>query len=377
MSAATACAPPVSEARRIAEAGAHRADLDRCLAAPTVRALTEAGFPRHFVPRAFGGAAGGFTDCLERVAELSEGCAAAGWCASLFAAHARMAGFLPAEGQARVWRDGPDARIAAVVVPSGEAARTGDGWSLSGTWQFVSGVDFADWALLACREPETGAIRFFAVPRDAWAVEDTWYTVGLRGTGSRTVHVDAVFVPGHLTFAQADLLAGRADPALSEPCHAVPFRLVNGLTMVAPALGAARGALAAWTRWIARKTEVSMGSVVRAAERPTVQSALARASAAIDSAGLLLERVARAADSEGAGAQDLVPRSHRDHAIAADLLATAVESLMRACGARGQAEGSPVERAWRDVHAAASHAALQFDSNAALYARHVLGERQS
>ena len=76
-----------------------------------------------------------------------------------------------------------------------------------------------------------------------------------------------------MSFTQADLLAGQADPKLSEACHAVPFRLVNGLTMLGPALGAARGALAAWTRWIATKTEVSMGTVVHAAERPGVQPA--------------------------------------------------------------------------------------------------------
>ena len=126
-----------------------------------------------------------------------------------------------------------------------------------------------------------------------------------------------------------------------------------------------------------RSASACSGTVVHAAERPGVQSALARASAAIDGAGLLLGRIAAVADSREPVPAGVVPRSHRDYAIAADQLAGAVETLLRASGSRGQAAGGPVERAWRDVHAAASHAALQFDSNAALYARHVLKEARS
>ncbi|MER5659954.1 acyl-CoA dehydrogenase family protein [Streptomyces mirabilis] len=354
---------------------ARLADGERVLSPEAVRAITEAGFPRHFVPRRFGGDAGTFTEFVAGVTEVAAGCAAAGWCASLYASHARLAAYLPARGQAEVWREGPDARVSAGFVPTSTAARAPGGWVLNGTWNFISGVDFADWVLLSAWEPEPAErrLRFFAVPRGVCEVRDTWFTVGLRGTGSKTVVLGDVFVPEHRAFPQAVLLAGTAPEAEPARCHAVPFRLVNGLTMVTPALGAADGALHAWSRWIASRTEVLMGRAVPSAEKASVQSALARSSAAVEAASLLIGRITATADADAEVPADAVPRSHRDYAVVAESLMDAVDRLQRESGARGQAEGSPVERAWRDVHAAAGHAALQFDSNAAVYARHMLG----
>ncbi|MEU2287237.1 acyl-CoA dehydrogenase family protein [Streptomyces sp. NPDC013178] len=364
----SAAAPGV---RRTVSPLARQADRDRRLDPEAVEAITEAGFPRHFVPRRFGGTAGTFTDFTEAVTEVAQGCAAAGWCASLFASHARLAAYLPAAGQEELWANGPGARVSAGFVPGDSAAPAPGGWTLNGTWNYISGVDFADWVLVSAWEPDPAEkrLRFFAVRRQDCEVRDTWFTVGLRGTGSRTIVLEDVFVPRERTFAQAVLLAGTAPETAPARCHDVPFRLVNGLTMVTPALGAATGALHAWSEWIARRTEVLMGRTVRAGEKASVQSALARSSAAVEAAGLLIGRIAGEADA-GAGS---VPRNHRDFAVVAESLTDAVDRLQRESGARGQMEGAPVELAWRDVHAAASHAALQFDSNAAVYARHVFG----
>ncbi|MDC0772587.1 acyl-CoA dehydrogenase family protein [Streptomyces sp. HD] len=364
-------------AEPVREAAARRAaaaDRDRILDPEVIRALKDAGFPAHFVPRRFGGASGTFTAFLDAAALVAEGCAAAGWCAALFATHARLAAYLPVEAQRELWAQGPDTLVSAGFVPSGTVSAAAGGWTLSGSWSYISGVDFADWALLAAWEPDPAErrLRFFAVPRRDFTVRDTWFTTGLRGTGSRTVELDGVHVPAHRTVAQAVLLAGRAPDTPPARCHDVPFRLVNGIALVAPALGAARHALHAWTEWIAGKTEVLMGRTVAAADKGSVQSALARTSAALDAAGLLLRRIAADADADAPPDPGAVPRSHRDYAVVAESLRDAVDRLQRASGAGGQAEGGPVERAWRDVHAAASHAALQFDANAAVYARHAL-----
>ncbi|MEU4349631.1 acyl-CoA dehydrogenase family protein [Streptomyces sp. NPDC023838] len=362
-------------ARPVVAGHARSADRERVLAPEAVQAITAAGFARHFVPRRFGGAAGTFTDFVGAVTEVAAGCTSAGWCAALFASHARMAAYLPARGQQEIWREGPDARVSAGFVPTTTATAAPGGWLLDGSWNFISGVDFADWILLSAWEldPAEKRLRFFAVPRAACEVQDTWFTVGLRGTGSKTVVLSEVFVPEHRSFSQAVLLAGTAPETEPARCHAVPFRLVNGLTMVTPAVGAAQGALDAWSRWIARKSEVLMGRTVPSAEKASVQAALARSSAAVETAALLIGRIAATADAAGEVTPDAVPRSHRDYAIVAESLQDAVDRLQRESGARGQAEGSPVERAWRDVHAAGSHAALQFDSNCAVYARHTLG----
>ena len=370
-------ATAAEEARAVAADHAAAADNDRRLAAPVIEAITRAGFPRLFVPRRFGGASACHGDLLRQVSTVAESCASAGWCASLFASHARMAAFLPLEGQQDLWRDGPDVLISAAVIPGGEVAQRGSMWALTGEWGFVSGIDHANWVLVSGWEPDTTErrLRFFAVPRQDVGVKDTWFTTGMRGTGSKTVVLNDVAVPAYRSFAQQDMLAGNPDSDI--PFLRVPFRLVNGLTMIAPALGATRGALRRWATWVAGKTEVSMGRVVQARDKATVQATLARSAAAIDAAELLMDRIAGLADACRPVPPEAVARSHRDYAVVAEYLVEAMERLFRASGARGQMTDGPVERAWRDVHAATSHAALQFDSNAAVYAGDVLGGSHS
>ncbi|NED80345.1 hypothetical protein G3I76_09635, partial [Streptomyces sp. SID11233] len=88
------------------------------------------------------------------------------------------------------------------------------------------------------------------------------------------------------------------------------------LTMATPAVGAASGALSAWSRRMVDRTEVVMGRAVRVREKAGARFAVTRSSAEVDAAALLLRRIAATADSSGPWTTDLVVRSHRDHAVA-------------------------------------------------------------
>src|SRR5690606_3014761 len=182
----------------------------------------------------------------------------------------------------------------ASVGAAGRVEAVAGGWRLSGEWTFASGASDAEWILLgglAPREPSP-EYRFFLVPRKDYRVVDTWFNLGLRGTDSNAVVLSDVFVPTEHSYPNADLASGRA-PAFADACHRVPFKAVNGLTFIGPALGAAQGAVTAWSAWIAGKREVTGG---RTRDSEIVQLALARASAGIDAARLLAERAAAVAD---------------------------------------------------------------------------------
>ncbi|MER7946455.1 acyl-CoA dehydrogenase family protein [Streptomyces sp. NPDC096079] len=343
-----------------------------------VRAMTAAGLARHFVPRRWGGTAGRFTDLLDTVAGIGAACASTAWCGVLLASHGRLAAHLPAEGRRDLWGESPDVRVAAAVVPpAGRLVRAPGGWHLSGEWAFASGVEHADWVLLASLDHSGGgapAYRVLAVPRERVGMRETWDAVGLRATGSHSVTVDGVFVPEHRTFVREALVAGVTD-ADAAPCHRVPYQLVAALLFAAPALGVARGALEAWTRLIGPR-RLPDGRPLT--EDPTVQQTLARCAAEIEAARLLLEAAAARADAVGSGGPSGAARpapaavaaalNQRDAAVAVDLLTGAVERLMRTAGARGLQAGGGLERAWRDIHAIAAHAALQPAPAAAAYA---------
>ena len=369
-------APVLDDLLRLAERSTALLDHRRGLTPALAAEISAAGFARHFVPRRWGGTAGLFHPLADAVASLAQACASTAWCASLYAAHGRLASYLPEQGQREVWGESPDVRIAAALAPPAaeavaECRDALDGWRLDGTWFLVSGVGQADWVLLAgpCAEGRGPGQRLFAVPVAAVDVLDTWRNSGLRGTGSNTVMLGDVFVPEHRTFTIAEL--GRVRPGDAH-CHAVPFQLTAPLQFAAPVLGAARGALRDWTRVMAGKRRPD-GRPAR--ESAAVQQVLAEASAQIHAAELLLCHAADRADTavyrteQGPGAP--LPASaenQRDLAVAAGLCTSAVARLFQTAGARCQSEEHPLQRRWRDVSAAAGHVALDLEAAAAAYA---------
>lgn len=385
------------------------ADLDRCLAPEVVDALTRAGFSRHFVPRRWGGDEETFGALLTRAAAVGEACASAAWCAALYAAHGRFAAYLPYEGQRDLWVTSPDVRIAAgIMPPTGTAVRVDAGWRLHGEWSCVSGVGSADWVLLAAVEQDQRptataadrrrvegdtpgvrsgpsaagrrrvgrdapgdqpAVRVFAVPAADVRVLDSWHATGVRGTGSHTVAASGVLVPVHRSFPLAELLAGAPGEGRAR-CHAVPAMLGGGLIFTAAGLGAARHALAAWTRWAVRPS--GPDGVAPLPADGAARAALARSSAETEAARLLLEAAAgRVDDVDPADARataQAVALNRRDTAVAMDLLVGAVERLFRTGGAHAREDDGELQRCWRDLHTIAAHGLLRLGPAADAYA---------
>ncbi|MFF3909992.1 oxidoreductase [Streptomyces sp. NPDC001848] len=353
--------PSTRELTEVARRDCLATELRRSLTPDVAAAVTHAGFPRHFVPLRWGGAAGEFAPLVAGAAAVAEACASTAWCAALYAAHGRLAAYLPIAGQREIWGNGPDVRIAAAVVPpQGSAVAEGGGWRLDGAWRPASGVEHADWVLLASwTHGDAGREhRIFAVPRSELSVTDTWHTSGLRGTGSNTVTARGVRVPEHRSFTLDALLRPLADAAR---CHTVPFPMVAALIFAAPLLGTARGALRTWTE------ELADGRP----PHPATHSVLAQASGQVHAAGLLLDGAAGRAD-HGDITPLAVAENRRDATMAAALCREAVDTLFRASGMRGQAQDSALQRAWRDATAAAAHGTLDPDAAARAYAEAVL-----
>jgi two-component flavin-dependent monooxygenase len=340
------------------------ADAGRRLSLPVQRALIEAGFARHFVPAEHGGAGGSFSLLLDALVEVGKGCASAAWCGLIVASSGRIAAFLPERGRCEVWDSGADTAIATALAPAGDARRVDGGWRVSGEWGFVSHVDAAEWVFVCVRAPhEQGPQPLFcALHRGSYTIRDTWFTTGMRGTGSNTVAADGVFVPDHLTFPQSDLLTGTCrHPA--GPTYTVPLLAAMPPLFAAPTLGAAFTALDAWVALMAGKSADGLPG-------ESARLTLVRCTARLDAARLLLEEACRTTDA-GVLTPDDVLRNARNAAMAADLTLTAVDELFRSAGTAAQAESSPLQRIWRDTHAATQHNVLRFQWSSGQLAEHV------
>ena len=221
-------------------------ELSRRLPPPIVEAMKAAGIFGMAVPRAWGGPELDPLMQFRVIEALGMADGSVGWCAMIGCDTGYVTAFLD-QGVARAMY--PDTLVAtgAAATPTGRAIAEPGGYRVSGHFPFVSGCQHCEWLWAGCTVIEDGAARIDGngvpatrqcfVHLSECEILDTWYTTGLRGTGSNDVVVRDQFVPAERTFSFQD-------PALVKrpgPLYAFPLMFLAKGT--APALGVARHAV--------------------------------------------------------------------------------------------------------------------------------------
>ena len=161
------------------------------------------------------------------IADITSHDSAAGWCA-LIGSHesAWVASRLPDSAVERVFADSKTRWpvTCGSIAPEGVAEQVEGGWMVSGRWGWASGIHHSDYVLAQCRipsqEPEPGKpppLVTVAAPKSDVVVEDTWHTLGMRGTGSTHYRYDNVFVPDEMCLAGFERPPLRGDGWLARP----------------------------------------------------------------------------------------------------------------------------------------------------------------
>jgi alkylation response protein AidB-like acyl-CoA dehydrogenase len=374
-----------AEIRVFVREQAERTETERKVSAEAVARMRDAGLFKIMQPAAYGGYEYGFDALVETAAVVGAGCGSAGWVFSLCAVHQWLAALFPKQAQDEYFAD-PDVVAAGSYAPVGKAVPVDRGYRLSGNWSFTSGCDHAHWLLLGGMIPPAGEgapprPAFFFLPRADIRFDDTWFTMGLAGTGSKNTIADDVFVPGHRVVAVADLLAGTTPGAQihDNPLYRQSMLATIPFTLVAPILGVAEGALADFVDMA--KVRTTRGAVAggnsRMAEFATIQSRVAEATGSIDAARLsifnALEKASAAAIAGEPADRDLRLRNRLAQAFSMRLLVQAVDAVFLASGGQGIFTGKPIQRAWRDAHAGAVHVSLNWDAVSTMYGQFALG----
>lgn len=375
-----------ARAQAVAEVARERAletETARRVSGNLIGLMRDADLLRIMQPKIFGGYELGYDIFVDLVSIIAAGDGSTGWVYSLGAVHQWLIACFPIEAQHDVWDDNRDAIAAASYAPSGEASAVPGGYRLSGRWSFSSGVDNADWGFLGGFIAIEGAKKpaFFLVPRNAYTVDDDWFTMGLAGTGSKTIVVADAFVPSHRIATFSDLLSGKGPgtKANPNPVYRQPMLAVVPLCLLAPVLGMAKGALQSFIDQVSGRTTrgAVAGGSNRMAEFPTVQLRVAEATGCIEAARLMIDRDVRStAEIARSGREadiSLRLRNRLTHAFAAKLLVQAVDAVFAAAGGSALGLQHPVQRFWRDIHAAGSHISLNWDAVGSMYGQHVFG----
>src|SRR5262245_29112468 len=249
---ARALAPVVAQWR---DAG----EQERHVPRPLFEVLCDAGIFSMSVPKAVGGAEADDETVWQVIEELARQDGSVGWNVMIASGAAIIASYLPATALREVYGGGPNTVIAGALPPQGAAIPVPGGYRLTGRWTFASGCHQADWmlgtsAVMAHGTPRLRPdgrpdIRTFCLPISACEILDTWYTAGLRGTGSHDWQVTDVFVPEEQSFPV--LFDGPSTPG----CLSVrDFAAYNGPRVAAVALGIARDAIDAFMALARTKT---------------------------------------------------------------------------------------------------------------------------
>jgi len=362
------------------EARASEAETLRRIPDATIEDLRNAGLMKALQPARYGGYELDPVVLYRAARRIGEVCGSTAWVFAVLGVHPWQLGLFPDAAQADVWGDDDRVLVASTYAPVGKITPAEGGFRISGRWPYSSGSDHCDWVLLGgidASDPEALDMRTFLLPRSDYEVIDTWNAVGLKGTGTNDILVRDAFVPEHRTLSFAD--TGRCEC----PGHAVnaaalyrlPFASVFASTIASAALGTARGALAAYRSVLAERFKIAYGEAAR--EDPHAQVKLAQAHSMVDAAWLQLERNIESVHE--AARRGEVPglleraRLRHDQAYGVSRAIEAADLCFESSGGSVLRDGHPLQRFWRDVHAARQHAINDYERAATLYGRALLG----
>jgi alkylation response protein AidB-like acyl-CoA dehydrogenase len=329
-------------------------------------ALRESGLTRVLTPKKFGGLELSPSAHIWACAEIGQVCSSASWVLMVCVAHDYIVGRFPEECQKEVYEGDADNLLAGCLQPQGMVERVPGGWRLKGRWQFGSGCDHSPWFILGAKLIDPTAddhlIYHVIVPRADVELDDTWHTLGMRGTGSKDLVVRDALIPEHRAMPTFPTFLGLS-PHAKSPTFRLPVYAGLASMLSGSVLGMAeRGLKAFIDKTLVRK---SAYGVVKA-ESTAMQRRVAESGAEIAQARRLLENICERFDV--AMVADQVPMSDRDRiqfrwdaAYVAELSRRAIERIYASAGAHGLYEGNPVLRAYRDVVTACHHAVVDFD----------------
>ena len=354
----------------------------RKLTPAVMEALNRQGLVRYLQPRAWGGMELPFLAYFDIPEMLSRGDISVGWTVDNLASHHRNLATFDPQAQEEVWGSNPDAGIASgIAYPQGRGVPAKDGIVLSGEWSFSSGTDHSDWSLLACIVRDGDKILdylFCLLHRTQYEVVDDWHTLGMRATSSKSVRCKDVFLPAYRSVSMYVAREGHSWPGLNthrNPHYRVPLSALGGHGIGACLIGNARAALETAIDLVKSRSTNYTGARMR--DFQTVQLRIGAAGAKIDAAYLLLRNdcleVQRMYEEGGAPDIETRLRYKRNAAMGVKLCVEAVDSLHEMAGGNGIYDHHPLQRMFRDMHAAAGHFSFSVDAQLPPWGLVVLG----
>ena len=262
------------------------------------------------------------------------------------------------------------------LAPAGEAEQVDGGWIVNTRSSFASGIHTADYVLaqsfIAGVEAEAGQPRptvTLAAPREEAVIEDTWHTLGLRGTGSAHYRFDHLFIPDAMRLENLDRppLRGQGFVTRPNPIFLVP-------AMYATSVGIARRALEEFASHAPSRNRQGYRALI--ADRERVQHDIGQAQAmleAIEGYGHRLSELLHDTPIDTADeAVKLCDRARSAYRWCNQTAERIVQIVHEHMGGADVYETSTIQRLLRDIQTSSQHV-MPGDSAYVRLGRHRLG----
>lgn len=339
----------------------------------TISDLQRVGFFKLLLKKEYGGLETDLKTFFHSQLEISKHCMSTAWACGIIAVHAYQMALMDKKAQDEVYAN-PNALIASAYAPMGKVEPVEGGFMFSGRWAWNSGGDHCTWSFLGGIVPGEG-YRTFLLPRSYYRLEDTWHSMGLKGTGSNDVVIDTpVFVPEYRTHKQMDGFLGNnpGNDYTDNPLYSIPWAQLFVRVVNTPAIGALDRAV----KLFVKNLKTSSYDPSKGGSDPDTLNRIARAANTVDELTCILDRNLDSMANGHLSLEDRIKFRYQA-SLVIDRCIEAVDLLMDSAGGRSVYLGSELQQLFLDIHTARAHVANNPTTFGRNYANNLLGAKNT
>jgi alkylation response protein AidB-like acyl-CoA dehydrogenase len=360
---------------------ADKAEELRKVPTENIELLQKVGLHKAFLPKAYGGYEISLPEFGDCIAALAGACCSTAWAFSLLCTHNHQIAMFPKQLQDEVWKDNPDAMASSSIAPFGRYEETDGGIIFNGEMKWSSGCDHAQWAIVGfLRDNAEGAkdYCFAVIPASDYNIEDDWYSMAMKGSGTKTLIIKNAFVPEHRIQKAKDMMEGKSAGYGLYPDSKLfysPYRPYFASGFAAMALGTAERMLEVYKEVTSNRVRAYTGAKVHAAIPAILRTG--ESTHQILAARAFLEKTweEHAEYAEAHRYPDRYTLAHwrTNQAYAVKMCIEAVDRMFNAIGANNWLLDKEAQRIFRDCHMCGAHAYTDYDVCAQIIGREVMG----
>jgi alkylation response protein AidB-like acyl-CoA dehydrogenase len=371
--------------RPMLQANAAQGEQQRTPTEEVVNALLELNLFAQITPTRWGGLGLSSTATARINGEVAKGDPAVAWVLSIVNGTTWIASLTSDALQEELFGNGLP-RVCSAVTPPGTAVPVEGGYIVNGKWPYCSGSRQATWAQLGVMRMNKDGTKspgcMAYIPMSKITIEDTWFNVGMQGTGSDTCVAKDVFVP-EKCFVPIEKSYNYVEPGKRH--YGAPSDYWPLITLVRSAgIGQLVGGAEAMLEKVieATKTRGIVTTIYqKQSESHVFQREVGEISMRLRAARLLVEDATGQLDAAGLARHVMsLPeraRSKGQSALSIELIHQCIEKMMFLSGSSAFFHSNELSRYWRDISTALRHVTNLPHIGYEVYGRSLLGVQPS